>query len=103
MARPRLRLSTEPRLASGGEAVARAEDGRVVFIEGAAPSEQIEAEILETHARYLRARVVQVLEPGPSRVEPKCPHFGKCGGGDAARRHERGGGHGRAQDRCQGA
>lgn len=80
MARPRLRLSTEPRLASGGEAVARAEDGRVVFVEGAAPGEQVEAEVLETHARYLRARVVQVLEPGPSRVEPRCSHFGQCGG-----------------------
>ena len=33
-------------MAAGGRAVARLDDGRVVFVEGAAPGETVEAEIL---------------------------------------------------------
>ena len=72
-------LRTE-RLAAGGEVVARADDGRIVFVEGAVPEERVRAEVYEERPRFLRARVVEVLEPGPHRVEPPCPHFGRCGG-----------------------
>lgn len=68
------------RLATGGEGVARAEDGRVVFVEGAAPGERVRVEITEERPRFLRARVIEVLDPSPHRVEPPCPHFERCGG-----------------------
>lgn len=73
-------LETEPVLAAGGDAVARAPDGRVVFVAGAAPSERVRVEILKDNRSFLRARVVEVLAPSPVRVEPRCPHFEACGG-----------------------
>lgn len=75
-----LELLTEPLLAQGGDAVARAPDGRVVFVSGAAPSERVRAKIVQENKTFLRAEVRAVLEPGPARVEPRCPHFGDCGG-----------------------
>ena len=75
-----LELSTESRLAAGGQAVARAPDGRVVFVEGAAPSERVRAEVIKDNPRFLRARVVEVLEPSPERVTPTCTHYERCGG-----------------------
>ncbi len=80
MAPRKLELRTEARLASGGEAIARAPDGRVVFVAGAAPEEQVEVELTEEQPRMLRARVVRVLAPGPARAAPRCAHFGTCGG-----------------------
>ncbi|MCD6399399.1 class I SAM-dependent RNA methyltransferase [candidate division WOR-3 bacterium] len=29
---------------------------------------------------YELCKIVKILEPSPDRVEPKCPHFGLCGG-----------------------
>jgi 23S rRNA (uracil1939-C5)-methyltransferase len=75
-----MKLVTESHLAAGGDAVARAPDGRVVFIEGACPSEQVLVEIVKDNSRFLRARVVEVLEPSPARVSPPCPYYGVCGG-----------------------
>jgi 23S rRNA (uracil1939-C5)-methyltransferase len=67
-------------MAAGGRAVARLDDGRVVFVEGAAPGETVEAEILADKGRFLEATTTRVLEPSPDRVEPVCRHFGDCGG-----------------------
>lgn len=68
------------RLATGGRGVARAE-GRVVFVEGAvAPGETVQATVLADKGRFLEARLSKVLEPSPRRVEPRCRHFGVCGG-----------------------
>lgn len=66
-------------LASGGRAVARL-DGRVVFVAGAAPGDLVAAETTADKGRFLEARAVEILEPSPLRVEPKCAHFGDCGG-----------------------
>lgn len=68
------------RLAAGGETVARAEDGRVVFVTGAVPGETVRVEIVEARPRFLRARVLEVLASVDDRVEPPCPHFEACGG-----------------------
>lgn len=76
----RLRLRTADTLSSGGEAVAHAPDGRVVFIDGAAPSETVVVEITQDSKKFLRAAVVEVLERSADRVEPECDYFGVCGG-----------------------
>ena len=34
----------------------------------------------EARRRYLRASLIEIIAPGPSRVEPVCPVFGRCGG-----------------------
>lgn len=68
------------RLAHGGEAVGRLPDGRACFVMFAAPGDRVRARIVEEKRRYARAELLEVLEPGPSRVAPPCPLFGRCGG-----------------------
>ncbi|MCR9095849.1 MAG: TRAM domain-containing protein [bacterium] len=67
-------------LASGGDGVGRLPDGRVVFVAGGVPGDRVAIEIVDERKRFVRARIIRVLEPGPGRVEPRCPHFGTCGG-----------------------
>jgi 23S rRNA (uracil1939-C5)-methyltransferase len=67
-------------MAAGGRAVARMDDGRVVFVDGAAPGETVDAEILLDKGRFLEATTVRVVEASADRVEPACRHFGDCGG-----------------------
>jgi 23S rRNA (uracil1939-C5)-methyltransferase len=68
-------------MAHGGSALGRHE-GRVVFVPYAIPGERVRAEIVETHARWAQARLVDVLEPSPYRIDGPCPFFGpgKCAG-----------------------
>lgn len=71
---------TIERLAYGGDAIARLDDGRTVFVEGGCPGDIVDAEIIEDRDRFARARVLQVIQPSPDRVIPPCPYFGACGG-----------------------
>jgi 23S rRNA (uracil1939-C5)-methyltransferase len=73
-------VRTQATLAVGGDAVAHAPDGRIIFIEGAAPEEEVRVAITKKNPRFLRARVLQVVTPSPHRVEPRCRHFAECGG-----------------------
>jgi len=68
------------RLAAGGDGVARALDGRVVFVPWTAPGDRVRAEIRLERKRFLRARLREVLRPARMRVDPPCPVFGSCGG-----------------------
>jgi 23S rRNA (uracil1939-C5)-methyltransferase len=67
-------------LAAGGDGVGRAPDGRVVFVPLCAPGDRVRVRLEESRARFARGRVLELLEPGPSRTEPGCPAFGRCGG-----------------------
>jgi len=67
------------RLTYGFDALAH-RDRQVVFVPYAAPGDRITAETVEQHAGFARARVVEVLEPGPARVFPGCRYFPTCGG-----------------------
>ena len=71
-----LKLTTWGRL---GEAMA-SHDGWDVFVFGGIPGERVVAEVVATRRKYLAARVVEVLEASPQRVEPPCPYFGDCTG-----------------------
>ncbi|HYM46895.1 MAG TPA: TRAM domain-containing protein, partial [Burkholderiaceae bacterium] len=55
-------------------------DGKVVFIEGALPGEEVEISIVRRYRRYDIAALERVLAPSPQRLEPGCRHFGVCGG-----------------------
>jgi 23S rRNA (uracil1939-C5)-methyltransferase len=68
-------------IAHGGEAIGR-HAGKTVFVPYAIPGERVRIELIEDRDRWARARLVEVLEPSPDRVEPPCPYFGpeKCGG-----------------------
>ncbi|MFQ5886769.1 MAG: TRAM domain-containing protein, partial [Anaerolineae bacterium] len=66
-------------IAHGGEALGRHE-GKVIFVPYALPGEEVLVEIVQDKGRYARARLLEVVRPSPDRVEPRCPHFGTCGG-----------------------
>ena len=70
------------RLASGGDGVGRLEDGRAVFVPRTAPGDLVEVSSLREHSRFARARPGRLLEEGPDRVPPRCPHYtaDECGG-----------------------
>jgi 23S rRNA (uracil1939-C5)-methyltransferase len=70
---------TVERLTYGPDALAHA-DGQVVFVPFAAPGDRIRARVRQRTRGYLRADVVDVVEPGPARATPPCPAFGRCGG-----------------------
>lgn len=71
-------------MATGGEAVARLEDGRVIFVSGAVPEEQVRVSVEEQKKRFARGRVIEVLEAGAARTDLTCGHAasGECGGCD---------------------
>lgn len=62
-----------------GRGVAHVE-GKTTFIEGALPGEDVMFHYLNQRKRYDEGKVSEVLTPSSDRVEPKCPHFGVCGG-----------------------
>ena len=65
---------------AGGVAIGHAPDGRVAFVEYGLPGERVLAEIKSESASYIEATTVEVREPSPQRVEPRCEYFGRCGG-----------------------
>ncbi|MEZ5101381.1 MAG: 23S rRNA (uracil(1939)-C(5))-methyltransferase RlmD [Thermoleophilia bacterium] len=66
-------------LAYGGNGVARL-DGFVVFVRRGLPGDLVRARVTKVKKGYAEAFTVDVLEPGPNRVEARCQHFGTCGG-----------------------
>ena len=68
------------RLSHGAEGIARAPDGRVVFIAGALPGEVVRARVDRQKRRFARAQLVSVLLASPARVQPQCPLAARCGG-----------------------
>ena len=67
-------------LDAAGRGVARNPDGKVVFVEGALPGERVAARKISGKRKFDLARATQILDPSPGRREPRCPHFGVCGG-----------------------
>lgn len=76
-----LRELTVTSIAAGGDAVARADDGKVTFVTGALPGERVLADVTETRTDFDRAIAVEILDAVPARVTPACPHVPRgCGG-----------------------
>lgn len=59
-------------MAHGGEAIADAPDGRVVFVAGAVPGDRVQARLTKVKKRWARAELLRVLEPSPDRVDTAC-------------------------------
>jgi 23S rRNA (uracil1939-C5)-methyltransferase len=77
----RLTLQIED-LAPGGEGIGHAA-GRAVFVPFTAPGDRVVAEVAPGEGAA-HAELVELLEAGPVRQAPACPHFGpggdRCGG-----------------------
>ena len=60
--------------------MARNADGKVVFVEGALPGERAAVSVFNKKRKFETARARQILQSSAGRREPRCPHFGTCGG-----------------------
>jgi 23S rRNA (uracil1939-C5)-methyltransferase len=81
----RLKLASVPETAAigsldhDGRGVAHI-DGKAVFVAGALPGETVLLQRTRRQRRHDEAELLEVLQPSPDRVKPRCPHFGVCGG-----------------------
>jgi 23S rRNA (uracil1939-C5)-methyltransferase len=66
-------------LSHDGRGVTTREDKKV-FLHGALPGELVNARITDRKRSYDEGETLEVIEPSPDRVTPRCPHFGQCGG-----------------------
>jgi len=84
-ARARNRVSRQPEtakitdLSHEGRGVAHV-DGKTVFIDDALPGELVEWQRVKQGRNFDEGRLLRVIEPSPDRVDPRCAHFGMCGG-----------------------
>jgi 23S rRNA (uracil1939-C5)-methyltransferase len=69
-------------IAAGGDGVGTLDGGKTVFVPRSAPGDTADIAIVEERARFARGRLVTLLERGPERTEPDCPHYveDECGG-----------------------
>jgi 23S rRNA (uracil1939-C5)-methyltransferase len=67
------------KLIYGGEGLAH-HDGATVFVPFVLPGERVRP--IEEKKKFIRARVEHLLDPSPTRIPPRCPHFTVCGGCD---------------------
>ena len=65
--------------ASKGKSIAR-HDGRVIFINGAIPGDICNITVFKKRRKYWEARIDKIIKKSKYRIEPKCSHFGTCGG-----------------------
>ena len=68
------------RLAPNEEELAQGHSGKVIFIQGALPTELVTYVVTRDKARFSKAKLLDVLKPAVFRAEPKCKAFGICGG-----------------------
>jgi 23S rRNA (uracil1939-C5)-methyltransferase len=66
-------------LAFGGQGVARRENF-VMFVAGAVPGDRVRVTVTRTKRRFAEARLEEILQPSPDRVDAQCRHYGSCGG-----------------------
>ncbi|KFE97750.1 RNA methyltransferase [Chryseobacterium formosense] len=63
-----------------GVAIGRTEEGKAVMVSGAIPGDVVNVRVKKAKSNYFEGEAVDVIERSPYRVEPKCIHFGTCGG-----------------------
>ena len=67
-----MRLTIE-RMTYGPDAIAHDADGKTVFVAGAVAGDVVEAELTSEGKSFSKARVTEVLEPSPDRVDSPWP------------------------------
>ena len=68
------------RLQPNEEEATQGQSGKVVFIQGALPTERVTYVITQDKARFSKAKILDIIKPAVFRAQPKCKAFGVCGG-----------------------
>jgi 23S rRNA (uracil1939-C5)-methyltransferase len=76
---PTLSVTVEDLAFPGNDGVASADGGKVL-VPGAVPGEILMVQVVGERGAARVAEVVRLESPSPRRAEPRCRHFGACGG-----------------------
>ncbi|ASQ45888.1 23S rRNA (uracil(1939)-C(5))-methyltransferase RlmD [Legionella clemsonensis] len=85
MSRRRQRLPAETIIAEvekfshDGRGIARI-NGKTTFIQGALPNEKVSFQYTRVKSDFDEGKIVAILSPSTTRVEPSCSHYTLCGG-----------------------
>lgn len=63
-----------------GVCVAKAPDGKVIFIPNVVPGDVVDVQTVKKRKAYYEGRATQIHKFSEHRVAPVCEHFGSCGG-----------------------
>ena len=63
-----------------GVSVAKAPDGKVVFVSNVVPGDVVDVQTFKKRKAYYEGKAVKFHEFSEHRVDPICEHFGVCGG-----------------------
>jgi 23S rRNA (uracil1939-C5)-methyltransferase len=63
-----------------GKAIAKAADGRVVFINNAVPGDIVTVQTTKKRKAYFEGTAIEIHKASDKRVAAVCEHFGTCGG-----------------------
>jgi 23S rRNA (uracil1939-C5)-methyltransferase len=63
-----------------GQGVAHDAAGKVVFVEGALPGEEVQVRVQRRKNNWEQAAMTARRRESAQRTQPRCPHFGVCGG-----------------------
>lgn len=62
-----------------GMSVAKPE-GRVVFVPFGVPDDVVDLEVRKKRKNFFEGKIVQIKKSSDKRIDPRCQHFGLCGG-----------------------
>jgi 23S rRNA (uracil1939-C5)-methyltransferase len=63
-----------------GKTVAKAPDGRVIFLPNAVPGDVVDIQTYKKRKAYYEGKAIAFHKLSDKRTEPVCEHFGTCGG-----------------------
>ena len=63
-----------------GVSVAKAPDGKVIFITNVVPGDVVDVQTFKKRKAYYEGKAIHFHEYSEHRTEPVCEHFGVCGG-----------------------
>lgn len=66
--------------AAKGKSIAKAPDGKVIFLANAIPGDVVDVEAFKKRKAYYEGKAIKFLSYSDKRVQPECEHFGTCGG-----------------------
>lgn len=63
-----------------GFSFGKTEEGKTVMVQNAVPGDVVNVQVIKSKKNYYEAQVIDFVKYSSDRVEPKCRHFGLCGG-----------------------
>ncbi|HNU59601.1 MAG TPA: TRAM domain-containing protein, partial [Aquaticitalea sp.] len=63
-----------------GKSIAKAPDGRVIFLNNAVPGDVVDVQTFKKRKAYFEGKAIRFHQYSEQRTDPKCQHFGVCGG-----------------------